>query len=240
MRGMDIKVFLALLGAAIIPMILALAFPRQKDFFKKDLVRGFGLGVYLSLVIILLREALEHSGPHQGIMWFCVGLGISIVIGFIFKEFHHHHDENDKVHSHSKASTSRILVSDFFHNIVDGIAIISGFGIGTGAGITSLIGILGHQTIQQGGQQVLLVESGISPKRSLWISFLVSLSILLALLLKDGESLEGILVALSSGIIIWKVGTDMRHTKWTRKTILGFLIGGILIAATLILVPHEH
>ncbi len=233
-------IILYLLAAALLPMALVLLLPRNREFFQKSAVRGFGLGVYASLVILLLKEAFEHSGVLVGSLWAIGGLIISILIGVYFKEFHHHHESAEGKHHHSKASTWRILLSDFLHNIVDGIAIISGFGFSIGVGLTSLAGIIGHQMVQQGGQQVLLVDSGIKPKRALLISFFVSLSVLLALFLKNGEALESIFIALSAGIISWKVGTDIRHTKWTQNTIWGFVAGAILLSAILILIPHEH
>src|SRR3989344_7594515 len=105
------------------------------------MVKGFGLGVYLMLVVVLLYEAVEEKGVVPGFSWLLAGLLISFVIGFLFKEFHHHHSEEEKLSSHSRASTWRILVSDFFHNIVDGLAIIAGFTISPTIGIISFLGV---------------------------------------------------------------------------------------------------
>jgi zinc transporter ZupT len=233
-------VYLCLVGVSIIPIIITLLFPKNKDFFQKNMVKGFGLGVYLMLVVLLLREAIEHSGFVKGGLLFAGGLAISVLIGVAFKEFHHHHNHEERAHSHNKSSIWRVLVSDFFHNIVDGIAIIAGFAVNIGAGITSFLGILGHQTIQQAGQQVLLVESKIKPKKAIFISFLISLSIFLSFLFKDNETLEIIFTALSAGIVSWKVAVDMMHAKWNKKMIVGFMIGAILLALILVLIPHEH
>ncbi len=233
-------IYLCLAGVSIIPIIATLLFPRNKDFFQKNGVKGFGLGVYLMLVVLLLREAIEHSGFVNGSLLFGVGLVISLVIGVACKEFHHHHTDEEKSHSHNKGSIWRLLISDFFHNIVDGIAIIAGFGINIGAGITSFLGILGHQTIQQAGQQVLLVENKIKPKNALIISFFISLSIFLGFLFKDNKTLEVIFISLSAGIVAWKVAVDMMHAKWNKKMIVGFMIGAILLALILVLIPHEH
>lgn len=221
-------------------MTLAFFMPRRREFFEHKTVQGFGLGIYTALVIVLLREAFEESGAGPAFFWAIIGLVISLLIGVFVKEFHHHHSEAERVHNHNRASIWRILLSDFFHNIVDGIVIISGFGISTTIGITSFIGILGHQMLQQSGQQILLVEGGIKPKKALLISFFISLSILLAFLLEGNEKVESILVALSAGIIIWKVGNDVLHMKWTKKVALGFLFGILLLGGLLIIVPHQH
>jgi zinc transporter ZupT len=232
--------YLAIAGVSIIPIIITLLFPKDKAFFNKNGVKGFGLGVYLMLVILLLREAIENGGFVTGVGWFVGGLAFSVLIGITFKEFHHHHSEEEKNHSHNKSSTWRVLISDFFHNIVDGITIVAGFGINIGAGITSFLGILGHQIVQQGGQQVLLVESNIKPNKAIFVSFLVSLSMFLAFAFQGNETIEIIFMALSSGIVAWKVGTDMIHASWNKKMILGFMLGALILALILVLIPHEH
>lgn len=232
--------YFALSGISIIPILVALAFPKNKDFFQKHMVRGFGLGVYLMLVVLLLREAIDQSGFINGGVLFVGGLVISLLIGVAFKEFHHHHTEEERAHSHNRSSIWRVLVSDFFHNIVDGIAIIAGFTMNIGAGITSFIGILAHQTIQQAGQQVLLVENNIKPKKAIFYSFIISLSIFLSFIFQDNEILEVIFTALSAGIVAWKVAVDMMHSNWNKKMIVGFMIGAIILGLILVLVPHEH
>lgn len=235
---MTLYTFGALALVAILPPLTILLLPRNRAFFDKSIVRGFGLGVYTALIAILLNEGLEHGGVTAGI-WFAVGITISFIIGFFIKEFHHHHDHTEKAHRHNKASMLRLLISDFFHNIVDGIAIVASFTTNPGLGITSLLGILGHQVIQQSGQQILLVESGISPRKALVLSFFISLSVFLGLVI-NGETIEAVFISLSAGIVLWKVLTDIRHTKWAPSALVGFALGALVLTALLIAVPHEH
>jgi len=237
---MNTYTILALVATSIIPLAIVSGLPKREQFFNHPVIKGFGLGVYASLVFMLLREGLEQGGSKITTIWSLVGLGISIGIGLVLKEFHHHHDNGEEHKHHTKASTWRILISDFFHNIVDGIAIVSGFAVNPIIGYTSLIGVLGHQTIQQAGQQILLVENGLPARRSIGISFIVSLSIFLGVVLVENESLEAPLIALSAGIVLWKVGADILHARWNAKTVLGFFIGVVLLTASLILVPHAH
>lgn len=231
---------LSLVAASLLPMTIAVFLPKRSNFYKSPIVQGFGLGVYSALIVLLFREGVEHSGTLNTVIWFIAGLIISVSIGIYLKEFHHHHNEEERAHSHSKTSITRILVSDFFHNIVDGIAIISGFSISNSVGLISLLGVVGHQMIQQAGQQVLLVENGISPKKALSLSFFISLSLILGFFLKDREVLEHILIPLSAGIVAWKIGADILHSSWSKKSVFGFFVGAILLAITLILIPHEH
>jgi len=235
----NMEIILALAGVAIIPIIVVVFLPRDRSFFEKSLVRGFGLGVYLMLVILLFYEAVEEKGAATAFGWLLGGLAVSLVIGFLFKEFHHHHSEEEKQETHSRASTWRVLVSDFAHNIVDGIAIIAGFSLGPAVGAVAFLGVLGHQIVQQVGQQILLVESGVAPKRAIFISLLIALSIFLGFLVQDIE-IEAVLLALSAGIVAWKVWTDLIHLKWDKKTAAGFLAGALILAAILLSIPHEH
>ncbi len=231
---------LSLLIAGLLPMAIAFFLPRNNSFYKSSVVQGFGLGVYSALVILLLREGVEQGGVGNAVVWFAVGLVISIFIGIVLKEFHHHHTSEEKHHRHTRASVGRILVSDFFHNIVDGIAILAGFSISETVGLISLAGVMGHQMIQQAGQQILLVESGLSAKRALVISFFISLSLILGYFLRHAEALEYILIVFSAGIIAWKIGTDLLHVRWTKRTVLGFIIGAGLLTLALLLIPHGH
>ncbi len=226
---------LQLILAGVVPVLLVFFLPKNPSFFQKDWVKGFALGVYLTLIILLLRESISDSGVGDTTLWFLVGVVASVVIGYFVKEFHHHHNVLGVHHSHTKASTIRLFISDLFHNAVDGIAVSAG-------GFVAMFGILGHQTIQQFGQQILLVESGVKPYKALFISFLISLSIFTTLFISGeaGEVIEPIFIALSAGIISWKVYQDLSHSIYTRKYILGFLVGVILLSASLLLIPHAH
>jgi zinc transporter ZupT len=234
--------FIALILVGLVPALVIFLLPTEKSFFHKPLVRGFGLGVYTALIYMLMSESIEHGGIGQSALWFGIGVALSFIIGYIVKEFHHHHEHdknNSHDHGHSKSSMVKILVSDFFHNIVDGISIIASFALSPAVGMTALVGVLGHQVIQQGGQQVLLVESGVSPKKAVLISLVVSLSVFLGFVFNN-EVIEVAFIALSAGIVVWKVLTDMKHTRWTHATIVGFITGAVLLIGTLLLIPHAH
>lgn len=233
-------VYLALAGVAIIPFIVIALFPRQEKYLEHVAVRGFGLGVYTILIVILLRESVEIGGLLNAGGWFAVGLALSLLIGLAVKEFHHHHSSEERAHRHNKGSTWRVLISDFFHNIVDGIVIIAGFGVSTSIGFIAFAGVLGHQIIQQTGQQILLIESGIKPERAIFISLIVALSVFLGFGFQGQEALQMILLSLSAGIITWKVVKDILEVSWSKKMVMGFALGAFVLAAILLLVPHAH
>jgi zinc transporter ZupT len=207
------QTIITLFIVAGLPIALLYFLPKRVDFFKKPLVKGFGLGVYTALIFVLIKESLEIADTRLTLGGLFLGLIFSFLINYYFKEFHHHHDEDESLHTHSKASAIKILVSDFMHNIIDGIAIVSGFIISPVAGITSAIGVLGHQFIQQSGQQVLLAGNGVPPKKALFVSFLVSLSMFVALFMNESEIIESLLMTVSAGIIAFKILIDIKENK---------------------------
>lgn len=241
---MNVYMYLSLFLVAVIPSLFIFLLPKNKSFFERNLIKGIGLGVYTALLFILFQESFENSPTVIAFSGLLLGLVVSLLIGYYFKEFHHHHeahDENDKHHHvHSKISATKILVSDFFHNIVDGIAIVSGFNINSTVGFTAVLGVLGHQIIQQSGQQALLVQDGIKPQKAIWISFFISFSVFIALIIKNGESIEGILMSISAGIILFKIFADIKETKWGKENSFGFIIGFVTLFLLLIVIPHGH
>lgn len=233
------NMYLALIAVAIVPVLFMFLLPKNKNFFSKPIVKGFGLGVYAALIFVLIKESLEHGGGSLTVGGLVLGLLVSFLIGYYFKEFHHHHEDGG-MHIHTKISAVKILVSDFFHNIVDGIAIVSGFSISNTIGVTSLVGVLGHQIIQQSGQQMLLASEGVKPVKAIFISFLISLSVFFGMFLSEGIVIESVLMSLSSGIILFKIITDIKETKWKTSSVLGFVLGLAVLLFSLFLVPHTH
>jgi zinc transporter ZupT len=234
------QTIITLLVVAGLPITLLYFLPKKVDFFKLPSVKGFGLGVYAALIFVLIKESLEITDAVLTFGGLFIGFIVSILISYYFKEFHHHHDEESNGHFHSKVSAIKILVSDFMHNIIDGIAIVSGFIISPIAGITSAVGVLGHQFIQQSGQQILLAGNGVPPKKALFVSFLVSLSVFVALVLRESEILESLLMTVSAGIITLKVLIDIKENKWNSKSFLGFIVGFVLLLGSLLVIPHSH
>jgi hypothetical protein len=99
---------------------------------------------------------------------------------------------------------------------------------------------LGHQIIQQSGQQVLLISEGVKPKKAILISFGISLSVFFALFINNNISLESVLMALSAGIILSKILIDIKETKWTKSSLVGFIFGFAILLVSLFLIPHTH
>jgi hypothetical protein len=66
--------YIALVLVGVIPALVIFLLPREKGFFHKPVVRGFGLGVYAALIYMLMSESVEHGGIEQSLLWFGVGV----------------------------------------------------------------------------------------------------------------------------------------------------------------------
>lgn len=226
--------FIALAFIALLPIGIVRLFPQQRKFFKGFFIRGFGLGAYGALIVILIGEVGKENIQTVEI-FYTLGIIISIVIGMFF--VHHHHEETET--THKKKDVLRILGSDFLHNIVDGIVIIGAFTLGTQPGIVASIGVFLHQMLQQIGQQVLLIDSGMQPKKAIKYSVLISLSIFIGLFISMSEQTEHILMMLSAGIVTVTVLEDIKHSL-NKKILGGLVVGFTLMLGIVYLFPHSH
>jgi zinc and cadmium transporter len=221
----------------ILPIILLFFLPQNMEFFQRRTTKAFGIGLYLSLIIILLKESFENSISLSLFVYF-VGILFSIIIG---KFITHHHHDSDENHLHNKKDVVRILTSDFLHNIVDGVVIVAGFSMGTKWGIMSTFGVLLHQLLQQIGQQVLLVSFHVKPKKAIIISLIIGLSIFISLFVPLGNNVQSIFMALSAGIVSVTVFQDLNSFKVRDKaSVAYFLFGFLLMIIIIAIAPHVH
>ena len=231
-----LNTLLAQLSVVFVPVLLIIFFARFFDFTKNKIVKFLGLGIYLGLICILLKESFEHSFINT-IFFFILGIIISFIIGLFFT--HHHHSKNEN-HTHNKKDVVRILGSDFLHNIVDGIVIFTAFTVGNTSGLIATVGVLLHQTLQQVGQQVLLTSFGVRSTKSIIISFIISFSIFIGLFVSFSTYTQGIIMSISSGIIAMTVYEDIKTNPINKKGILLALVGFSIMWLIIYVMPHAH
>jgi zinc and cadmium transporter len=131
---------------------------------------SFSAGVFLVVAYHLGREAVEHAETiGGGFLWILIG---AVVIWLVFKimpGFHHHHDEHEEDHPHSKIDARRILASDAIHNIGDGILLAAAFAVNIGLGVVTAISIFVHELVQEVSEFFVLRQAGFLP-RNPWLS----------------------------------------------------------------------
>jgi len=154
----------------------------------EDLLKKY-INFFISLAIgALLGDAFIHIIPEA----FKSGLGSStigilIIVGILFffiieKFIHWHHHGEDKDEEHIHPVGKLVLFTDGFHNMIDGIIIGASFLVSPHVGIATTIAVVLHEIPQEIGDFAVLIHSGYSKRRALWLNFLSALASVLGLI----------------------------------------------------------
>lgn len=143
----------------------------------------FSGGVFLVVVYHLLNETLHESASlalAAGAILF--GAALMQALHHLLPDLHHHHTtEHD--HTHSLIDGRRVLISDAFHNIGDGVMLVAAFSTSWMIGITAAIGIVIHELVQEVSEYFVLRESGYDNWQALSRNFASSSTILLGVVI---------------------------------------------------------
>ena len=148
---------------------------------------SFATGTLLGAALIaLLPDAIEAAGPGNA-----RGIGIALAAGigvfFILEKLvlwrhshseeyadhgaHHHHHEHRE-----HASAMLVLVGDSIHNALDGVIIAAAFLTDVRLGIVTSIAVMTHEIPQEVGDFAVLLHSGMSRRRALFLNLATSLT----------------------------------------------------------------
>lgn len=126
-------------------------------------------------------------------------------------------DNHNHEHEHIHASGILNLIADFLHNFTDGLAIGASFITGTKLGLSTTFAIFLHEVPHEIGDYAILIQSGFSKKKAIWLQAVTALG------------------AVSGTILSLIIGThDERANDW----ILPFTAGGFIYIATVHLIPQ--
>ena len=147
---------------------------RKYIFLLISLAVGALLG---DAFIHIIPEAIEESTSPS----FASVLVISgILFFFIFEKFlHWHHHENDTEQNHLHPVGKLILFSDAVHNFIAGIIIGASFLVSVPIGIATTLAVILHEIPQEIGDFAVLIHSGYTKTRALWLNFLSALAAVL-------------------------------------------------------------
>lgn len=162
--------------------------------------------------IHLIPESLAQS-EHGEMASLLVILGI---IGFFILEkfLHWHHHGEDAVAGDVHPVGRLILVSDIFHNFLDGVVIAASFTVSLPVGIATTIAVMLHEIPQEVGDFAVLLHAGYTKWRALLLNFFSALSSLLGALFffvvgGVAESLATALIPLAAGGFIYIAVADL-------------------------------
>jgi len=238
------------LGASLLIILASLAgvlfaWKVLRGFMERNLpyLATMSAGIFSVVVLHLIEESFEILGSVEEIILY-IGIGslVMYLITKIFPEAHHHEPENCH-EEHSRSGAKRMLIGDSIHNIADGIFIAPAFAISPLLGITTTLGILAHEVVQEIGEFFIYKKAGYSNARALGLNALSASTILIGamigLYISNVESILGILLALSAGVFLYIVLADMIPSSYKSALqkkrhahhIVAFALGLVLMTA---------
>lgn len=164
----------------------------------------------------LIPEAVEELGSFTA-----AGSAViaGILIFFVIEKLMHWHHHGVDHENHIEPVGKMILISDGFHNFIDGIIIGLSYMVSTEVGIATTIAVLLHEIPQEIGDFGVLVHAGYSKQRALVVNFLSALTALL------GLAFVVLLGSLAESLIMW---------------LLPIAAGGFVYIAIADLIPELH
>jgi len=209
-------------------------------FFLVSLAVGALLG---DAFIHLIPEAFETSTSSLSISLLII---VGIIIFFILEKFlhwHHHEDDTNEYTIHPVGKL--VIFSDGVHNFIDGVIIGISFLTSVPLGIATTLAVILHEIPQEIGDFAVLLHSGYTRKRALWLNFLSALTAVLGTLLAfmlggAGESFTNWVLPLAAGGFIYIAVADLipelHKTKKVSHSVLQIcaLVLGVLIMVGLV------
>lgn len=204
-------------------------------FFKDKILQkiifplvAFSAGALLAGAFLhMIPEALKSSGGSENIFIFVL---VGFIIFFVLEQFIHWHHCHKTPSEHKKPVTYLILISDFVHNFIDGLALGSAFLVSKSLGFTTLLVVALHEIPQEMGDFGILIHGGWKKKKALMFNFFSSLSVFIGALTAYFVSAKiniVFLLSIAAGGFIYVAATDLvpeiQNEKRIKHNIIHFL-----------------
>lgn len=213
---------------------------------------SFSCGVFLIVATHLAYEIVEHgTSLILSLGLIAAGITFFLILDRVIPEGHHHHHADDCEDNHqTPVGARKMLIGDGLHNVGDGIILASAFSLGPVVGLTTAVGILIHELVQEISEFFVLRQAGNTVRQALTKNFIVSSTILIGAIggfyLASFEKIETVLLAVAAGAFITIVIKDLipnsvRQSMDDKKYIrhaLAFASGIVLILAVSAFAGH--
>lgn len=212
-------------GAALSQLVAALLVFSARPAMVPTLV-SYAIGALLGAVFLeILPHAFEVSAGNIEHLTLVILFGI--LLFFVLEKLviwrHCHGDACEAhgvpvEHDHGRSGLM-IMIGNTLHNLVDGVLIAAAFVADFQLGVVTSIAIIAHQIPQEAGDFVILLHSGYSRGRALWLNGLSSLATLVG------------------GLIGYFALSSMQ--TWV-PTLLGLAAASMIYVAVADLIPGLH
>ncbi|OGI85581.1 hypothetical protein A3A01_00700 [Candidatus Nomurabacteria bacterium RIFCSPLOWO2_01_FULL_39_17] len=237
--------FISVVIVSLVSLVGVFTLSLREDILKKYIFLFISLAVGALLgdaFIHLIPEALENSSNATLTSTLVIA---GILIFFILEKFlhwHHHGEDTDSIHIHPMGKL--ILFSDGVHNFIDGIIIGVSFIVSVPVGVATTLAVILHEIPQEIGDFAVLLHSGYTKSRALWLNFMSALCAVLGLLVafllgEIGRVFTTWILPVAAGGFIYVAVADLipelQKTKETKHSILQILavITGVLAMVAL-------
>jgi zinc and cadmium transporter len=247
------------LGAALTVMFVSLSgilfsATMLRDWMTRNLtyLTTFAGGVFLLVVYHLLEETLHESSSLSlaaGSVLF--GAAIMIALHHLMPSTHHHHHVQHD-HSHTRIDGRRVLVSDAFHNIGDGVLLVAAFAVSWPIGVSATIGIVVHEFVQEISEYFILREAGYTTWKALSRNVLSASTILVgvgfAAFLASAEQIAILFAGIAAGGFLTVLTQDLlphallsvQHSGGAWKHAVAAALGVMLMLGIQSVFSHEE
>ena len=220
MTSIWIYTLVSVLIVSAVSLVGILTIAIKQAYIKRILLFfvSFAAGALLGDVFIHLLPELVESGEF-GIKTSLFILGGIILFFVLEKILHWRHCHLSATSDHVHPLAHMNLVGDAIHNMTDGMVIAGSFMVSVPVGIATTIAVILHEIPQEMGDFGILLHSGMSVRKALFLNFLTALSAVV------GAVFILLLNLNSTDIIIY---------------VIPFVIGGFIYIASSDLIPELH
>ena len=166
-----------------------------------DIMLAFAAGFMISVAMIdLLPEALSRGGHVAAVVALGGYVAVHITQHVIGTHFHF----GTETHHVSEAVSVAALVGLLLHTFVDGVAIASGFGIGSAVGALVFTAVILHKVPEGLAISSLFLAAGQSKRRALLAAAALGVATILGVILTDEiGALREHGLALAAGVTLY-------------------------------------
>lgn len=245
-------------AAALAVMIISLsgvlfASGFLRNWMQRNLpyLATFAGGVFLIVVYHLLEESLHEGSVALAAGAVLFGAALIESLHHLLPSGHHHHSIEHS-HEHTPIDGRRVLASDAFHNVGDGVLIVASFSAGPVTGLAATIGVLIHEFVQEVSEYFVLRGAGYSMRdalsRNLMASSTIIIGVALALFLSSSEEIAVLFAGIAAGGFLAVILRDLiPHAAHSIRThggssihLLALALGIALMFGIQSLLPHEE
>ncbi len=234
---MLIDILLATLAGGLLAVLAAAAFSLTilRDLAHK--LVGFSVGLLLGVSFLhLIPEASETLDPRTIGATVLAGILLFFALEKVALWRHDHHEQEGHVCHSEQAAGFLIVLGDGLHNFVDGILIAAAFLQDPGLGWATTVAVISHEVPQEVGDFLVLLSSGYSRARALWLNLLSSLAAVAGgligwLTLNDAAGIVPYVLVLAAASFIYIAVADLVPVLQRQRRPADFLSQFALLAA---------